>query len=316
MSDWQLRVVPLKFRIGDWTAFTVPLKLHARSVRLSDRLTPDSDPRPPPEPVVGEAHGYMVRALPITADLAQMSSQNGFTRYATLQYDHCYIDLSIGFDAYRAKFSGKTRATINKKVRKYQEHSGNVLKWSIHKSPSEMIEFHRLARSVSAKTYQERLLDAGIPEDSDFLAEMGMLASQDAVRGYLLFDGDRPVSYLYCPVRERSLIYAYLGYDPEYIKFSVGTVLQWLALEQLFIESRFDFFDFTEGQSEHKRLFATHQIRCANLMFVRRSMGMQVLLRSHAYFDYLSSSVGAVAERWGIKSSLKRALRFGLSGAR
>lgn len=316
MSDWQLRDVPLKFQIGDWTAFTVALRLHARSVRLSDRLPADPDPQPPAEPALGDADGYLVRALPIAVELEQMASQGGFTRYVTLQYDHCYVDLSIGFDAYREKFSAKTRATINKKIRKYQEHCAGTLRWSTYKSPQEMGEFHQLARQVSARTYQERLLDAGIPADPAFLAEMTRLAGQDAVRGYLLFDGERPVSYLYCPVHERALIYAYLGYDPEYIKHSVGTVLQWLALEQLFAERRFDFFDFTEGQSDHKRLFATHQMRCANVMFVKNSMARRMLLRSHASFDRLSSAAGAIAQRLGVKSRLRRALRGQLFGSR
>ena len=46
-------------------------------------------------------------------------------------------------------------------------------------------------------------------------------------------------------VREGIVDYAYLGYDPDYLHLSVGTVLQWLALDSLFAERRFRFFDFT-----------------------------------------------------------------------
>ena len=89
---------------------------------------------------------------------------------------------------------------------------------------------------MAKKTYQEKLLDAGIPESERFVREMESLAAQDQVRAYILFDRERPVSYLYCPVEDGTLIYAYLGYDPDYMKLSVGTVLQWLAVEQLFGE--------------------------------------------------------------------------------
>ena len=123
-------------------------------------------------------------------------------------------------------------------------------------------------------------------------------------------------AYLYCPALDGALVYAYLGYDPEYMKLSVGTVLQWLALEQIFAEGRFTCFDFTEGQSDHKRLFATHEMRCANVMFLKRSLWLSLLVRVHAWTDRLSSAAGALAARWGVKSRLKRMLRFGLVSPR
>ena len=310
-GDWKLRDVALKFGIGDWTAFAVRLPLHTRSVRLAERVPPDPDPHPPAEPALGGAAGYMVRAMPVGDELPRIAVVDGFVRYVLLQYRHCYIDLSLGFDAYKQKFSAKTRSTISRKVRKFGEHCGGTLAWRSYRRADEMADFHRLAREVSARTYQERLLDAGIPDDAGFVASMTAAAADDAVRAYVLFDRERPVSYLYCPIDHGAVVYAYLGYDPDYLKHSVGTVLQWLALEELFAEKRFDVFDFTEGQSEHKRLFATHELRCANILFVQRTWPRLLLIRAHDAVQTLSSSAGALAERWGVKSRLRRALRFG-----
>ena len=258
----------------------------------------------------------MIRALPVGAELPTLAVVDGFIRYVTLQYKHCYIDLSIGMEAYRNKFSAKTRSTITRKVRKFQEHCGGQLKWRGYRTPEAMREFHRLAREVSLKTYQERLLDAGIPEDPSFIEEMVSLAERDEVRAYILYDGERPVSYLYCPAQDEALIYAFLGYDPDYLKLSVGTVLQWLALEELFAERRFAFFDFTEGQSDHKRLFATNERQCANVYFLERSLPRMLLLRMHALSDHLASWLGRLAERWGVRARLRRILRFGMAGTR
>jgi hypothetical protein len=313
---WEIRQVPLKYGIGDWTAARIRLRLHCRSVRLSEHLFPSADPQPPADPARGPASGYMLRALPVAGSLPQFSRTGDYLRYVLLQYGHCYIDLSIGMEAYRAKFSGRTRSTIMRKVRKFEEHCGGLLDWRTYRQPVEMAEFHRLARDVSARTYQERLLDAGIPDDPGFEEEMLRLASQDAVRGWILFDRDRPVSYLYCPAEQSVLVYAYLGYDPDYMKHSVGTILQWLAVEQLYAEGRFTIFDFTEGQSDHKRLFATHELQCANLMFVCNRPWLALAVRTHAAANRASSRLGSLTERWGIKSRLRRMMRFGLSAAR
>ena len=140
---------------------------------------------------------------------------------------------------------------------------------------------------------------------------MEQLAEQGYVRGFILFHQDKPVSYLYCPVSNGVLIYAFLGYDPEYMNYSVGTVLQWLALESLFEENEFRFFDFTEGQSEHKKLFATHSVQCANVFFLRSNLRNKFLLHSQKAFDDFSKSVGDMLHHLGIKTMVKKLIRSG-----
>ena len=91
---------------------------------------------------------------------------------------------------------------------------------------------------------------------------------------------------------------------------SVGTVLQWLAIEQLFDEACFRYFDFTEGQSDHKRLFATHQQQCANVFLVKDTLRNTMLIHGHRLMDQFSKWLGTTLERFGIKARIKRLLRF------
>ena len=221
------------------------------------------------------------------------------------QYEHFYIDLTIGFDAYRRKFSSKTRSTLARKIKRYTEHCGGEIAWRIYAHPAEIETFFELARQVSVKTYQERLLDAGLPDTTEYLVLAKNLAADNKVRGFILFDGVNPVSYLYCPAQGDALIYAYLGYDPQYLRMSVGTVLQWFALEYLFAEGRFKYFDFTEGQSEHKRLFATHSVPSANVVFLRRNLVNRLVVLSHHGFGRFSTWLGNTVDRWGMKARIR-----------
>lgn len=309
MSRWQLRTVPFKFQLGDWTAFSIPLLLQVRTQKLVDESGPDD--AAPVDMLEGNSQGFLIRGLPVPEALPAMSEMGGYIRYVPHHYQHCYIDLGMSFESYQQKFSSKTRSTIRKKVRKYAEHCGGDITWKAYKTPEEMREFFRLARSVSRLTYQERLLDAGIPDSEDFISEAMRLASEQRVRAYLLFDGERPVSYLYCPVKDDILIYAYLGYDPDYQQMSVGTVLQWLAIEQLFGENRFRYFDFTEGESDHKRLFATNQRQCANVFLIKRGLRNAAIMRAHLAGNRFSEWLGRVFERYGLKTRIKRLIRFG-----
>ena len=310
MNHWQYRPVPFKFQLSDWTLFSVALPLQVRAERPFDAAPLDARKIPADELEEG-SQGFLIRGMPIAAELPTVSKIDGYFCYVPLQYQHCYIDLGVTFEGYQKQFSSKTRSTINRKIKKFAEHCGGSIQWKTYKSPDEMREFFRLARVVSRLTYQERLLDAGIPESEDFILQAESLAADQRVRAYILFDGERPVSYLYCPVHDGVLIYAYLGYDPEYIKWSVGTVLQWLAIEQLFNEARFRYFDFTEGQSDHKRLFATHQQRCANVFLVKRTLPNALLIRCHRLMDGSSEWLGAKLNQFGLKAKIKRLLRFG-----
>ncbi|HUW38676.1 MAG TPA: GNAT family N-acetyltransferase [Rhodocyclaceae bacterium] len=310
MSRWQCRPVPLKFQLSDWTLFSVSLLLQVRVERPFDETLPVEPQAPPTDELMKGSQGFMVRGMPIAAELPPISRTGEYLCYVPLQYQHCYIDLGLSFEAYQKKFSSKARSTINRKLRKYSEHCGGTILLKTYKLPGEMRDFFRLARVVSQLSYQERLLDAGIPDSEDFIRHAELLAADQRIRAYILFDGERPVSYLYCPVRDGILNYAYLGYDPDYIKMSVGTVLQWLAVEQLFGEARFLYFDFTEGKSEHKRLFATHQRQCANIFLVKRTLRNTVVIYSHLLMNRFSGWIGATLDQLGVKAKIKRYLRF------
>ena len=300
----------LKYQLGDWTVFSTTIPLQVSSVKVAVRAVPERQPEPPAEPLAAGSQGFLVRALPVAEALSPIGVTGDYLRYVQLQYRHSIIDFRPTFEEYQRKFSSKTRSTINRKVRRYAEHSGGTLSWKTYRTVEELRAFLPLAREVARKTYQERLLDAGIPESDWFVRGMESLAAQDHVRAFILFDRERPVSYLYCPVDDGTLIYAYLGYDPDYMKLSVGTVLQWLALEQMFGEGCFRCFDFTEGESDTKRLFATREVLCANVLFLRNTLKNRALAHSHWQMGRFSSWLGDTLDKLGIKAKVKRYLRF------
>jgi CelD/BcsL family acetyltransferase involved in cellulose biosynthesis len=130
------------------------------------------------------------------------------------------------------------------------------------------------------------------------------LATEDQVRAFLLFVDGRAVSYLYAPGDRQTLRYAYLGYDPAFADLSPGTVLQLEAMRMLMDEGRFRWFDFTEGDGQHKRQFATGAIDSVDMLLLRPTFANFAAARTLAAWD------GAVeaAKRLGGKS-IARAVR-------
>jgi CelD/BcsL family acetyltransferase involved in cellulose biosynthesis len=308
-QNWSFRPVPVKIRLGDKTLLAPELWLQVREVSLDDEAPPVTEPEPPTEALQANSQGFLVRSLGVVGKQPVLRRQHGYLCYVSSQYPRYYIDMRQSFDEYKNKFSSKTRSTLNRKMRKYAEYCGGEIFWRTYTTPDEMHEFYGLARAVSRITYQEKLLDAGLPESREFRDEMGQRAQQGQVRGFILFHQNRPVSYLYCPINNGVLIYAFLGYDPDYMNYSVGTVLQWLALQHLFEERCFRFFDFTEGQSEHKKLFATHSVQSANVFFLRSSLPNSLLVHAQKALDDFSKTVGGMLQWLGIKTMVKKWIR-------
>lgn len=253
----------LPFRIGARTVGRVHRRLLRLSVPLEDALASRAPPLPPLAP---DAHGYYLRAVPTEA-LERLVQGSGMRVHLRSAYPRHYADLAQGFDAYLATFSARSRSGLKRKRRRLEERSGGALDVRIYRTPAEMALFYQQARALSVRTYQERLLDAGLPEGA--LDEMRALAAQDQVRAWLLFVDGRPVSYLYAPGEGATLRYAYLGYDPAAADLSPGTVLQLEAMRMLIEEGRFRWFDFTEGDGQHKRQFATGAIDSLDLLLLR-----------------------------------------------
>lgn len=298
--------LPLRFQVGERTLAAVQRRLITKGFDLESLLgeaTPSLPSLPP------TADGMMLRSLP-EAQLGPVTAQaKGLLIYVRQRYPRYYASLSGTFDDYMSGFSAKSRSTLKRKLRKFEQLSGGRLDVRAYRTPEEMETFYTLARAVSQKTYQERLLGSGLPEGEGFRTSMRASAARDEARGYLLFLNGEPVSYLYTPIQKGCVIYAYLGYDPAIAVHSPGTVLQLEAMERLFAEQRHRFFDFTEGDGQHKRLFSTGCLECVDVLLLRPTVSNRVLIATHRNFHVGVEALGTVAERYGVKTRLKKWLR-------
>lgn len=308
-AGWQIKSIPLKFQISYLTLGSVPLRLACRSARLDEQpLAVDELPRCPAGDEDG-IYGYAVWSQPIDAALPTLRCQGDKLIYVPRQYRRYFVDLSGEFSAYLSRFSGKSRATLKRKLRKFAELSGGRIDWRSYRTPDEIAEFFRLATPLSQKTYQERLFHGGLRNDPESIAAALRKSAEDEVRAYLLFLRNQPIAYLFCPVTNGALIYDRMGYDAEYATASPGTVLQMLALEALFGERSHRLFDFTEGEGQHKEGFSTGNQLCADILVLNRRVRALVATLTHLTFSQAVAMLGAAATRFRVRDRIRRWLR-------
>lgn len=293
-------VLPLRFQVGARTLWSIRRRLVRVPLSLADTLS-NAPPSLPPLPA--DSHGYLVTSLPeawrnrIVDTRLFASVRQRYTRY--------HADLRGGFDAYWAGLSSNTRSTLKRKAKRIAAASGGALRVRSFRTVDELAEFHAIARQVSATTYQERLLDAGLPDDPAFVRAMLDMAGADRVRAWLLEIGDKPAAYLYCPATADTLLYQYVGHDPAFGDLSPGSVLHLEAMRDLFAEARFAWFDFTEGEGQHKRSLSTGGTACVDLLLLRTSPVNRAAVMALAAFDATTRLAKRAVQRLNLQAAAK-----------
>ena len=262
--------------------------------------------RPSPAGEIGDTSsrdGLRILSAP-PLDIAYWRARFPKHRFGAVQhYRRHFITMEGGYEAYLGRFSGKTRSTLRRKRRRFEQADGGALDLRSYRGEAEMAAFLDLAAPLARRTYQARLLDAALPDDAEARRTMLAAAKRDEVRAFLLFLNGQPVAYLYLPIDGTTLIYAYLGYDPDHADLSPGTVLQMGALESLFAEERFTHFDFTEGDGAHKALFGTDSLPCCSFVLLEPNWSNAVILGSYTAFESAVDTAkrivtGSRAEKW------------------
>lgn len=287
--------VGLPLRIGPRTLLSIPRRLQRVSATLADVLAGRAPALPPLAP---DSDGWWVGSVPDA--LVGTLGGPGTVGRVRQRYRRYRTDLHVGHEAWLAGMSGDARSALRRKERRL---AGAVVRR--YATPAELADAYALARPLSAVTYQERLLDAGLPDSPGFLGQQQALAARDGVRAWILFADGRPAAYLWCGAQRDALRYDFVGHDPALAALSPGLVLHAAAMRDLLAERRFRWFDFLEGEGRHKRRFATGSSPCADLLLLRATAANRAALAALAAFD----GAVACAKRWAAHPALAGAAR-------
>jgi hypothetical protein len=298
--------LPLKFQIGARTVLRIQRTMQRVPLSLDDVL---SGRLPTLPPLDRTAHGYAVTSLPVELEEAMTRASGEMLPFVRQRYTRYYADLGIGFDAWWGTLSANTRSGLKRKMKRIAQSSGGRIDVRSFKGPHEIEGFHEVARRIALRTYQERLMGAGLPASADFVSRMIAGAAANQVRAWLLYIGGEPAAYLYCPIRSGTVIYEYVGHDPAFSELSPGAVLQVEAMRELFAEGSFTHFDFTEGEGQHKRAMATGGVPCIDMLLLRPSIANRATMTALGGFDRSVALGKSLVARAGLQDMAKRLRR-------
>lgn len=310
METESIRTLGLPCRLGELTLWAPQRRLWIHRADFDDPV-PEESLTARFRAQASRAQGALLYAAPVEAGDTRLRFQDGLLRYVPQEAERHLVRLEGDFEDYMALFAGKTRSTLRRKVRRFEREALPGPVFQEYRGSAELATFLPLARQVSARSYQETMLDAGMPDDADFRNELQAAGDEDRARGYLLFHGEQPVAYLYCPLYADVARYEFVGYDPAFGRLSPGTVLLLKVLERLFPDPLVHVFDFTEGGGDdgHKAFFATETRQCGNVYYFPPTLRNLLVVLAHVSAGAVSVHTGRTLQRLGMKTRVRTALR-------
>jgi CelD/BcsL family acetyltransferase involved in cellulose biosynthesis len=290
------------------------LFLGAVSFRCLTLQRPLGEPPYPLDPSLFDRLPQGVRALhigsqTISAKLPRVSRLGRGIRYVQLQGTRFFIDLNGSFDTYLGKFRERSRHYMKRNVRRFTRACDGSVLWREFRDATDMAEFHSLASEVSRKSYQHRLLRAGIDTSPAFREELLRGAVAGRVRGYILFRQQTPIAYMFCQARCGDLVFEKTGFDSAFAAHSPGFVICWFALQRLFADGEFRRFDFGEGEYPHKAHLATGSVEVAEIYCFPWNFRNVALVVTHSTVVGAANLLTSTLKILGIAQRLKKMIR-------
>ncbi|MBN2318475.1 MAG: GNAT family N-acetyltransferase [Acidobacteria bacterium] len=313
-ENWLPKTQGLRFSLGEfclyqWQFPALVLDLHYSEIpkRFETQL--------PIDHLTSSTEALFVPSCASIAEYPTISFDKTFIRYIPERYEHYGIEYNGTFEDYLAGLRSKARHELLRKLKKFDSHFKTKKTFREFRLPEEVNDFYSFALVVSKKTYQHRLLHAGLPEDDDHKRESIKLAGLDQFRGYLLLDETQPIAYGYCRAQASSLLYLHTGYDPQYRQWSPGMVLLYHIVDMFYSEGKYRVLDFGSGNASWKKDYSTTSAICARAYYFRKTNHNAALLVAHRITTALSDLVVKVIDAIGLKQKLKRYFRssFGMS---
>lgn len=250
-----------------------------------------------------------LQSVPVHLGLESASVFESMLVYQAYQYDRSWVVTEGSFESYFGSFSKTSRKGLKRRIKKLIECSGGRLDIRRYNHANCMATFHDHAHTVSAKTFQDRLMDDGIPADQSFSDTMKVKASDDRCYGTVLYLDGQPISYLYCERQDSGWLTVYGGFDPAHASLSPGTVHLLCELEVSFGDPNCAFFDFGPGPSAYKQFFSTHDVPCSDFLILDRTWKNQLAVAAHRMLGSLTDIGIKVAETIRIKEQLRQQIR-------
>lgn len=206
------------------------------------------------------------------------------------------LQIPASSEAYLSRMSSKARADL-KKGKKLATSVGGKLEVTRIDSEHQVGDFLADAVRVSQNSWQYDILGDRMTDSEEERAWSKSLARAGLLRSYLLKCGDRACAFVVGHQFKGVFHHVEIGYDREFSKYSPGTVLLLMLIQDLCDYAPPTLLNFGMGDADYKRRFGSMQREDTSILVFRKSPKNYLLIRSHALLRFLVRALRGIVKK-------------------
>ncbi len=220
---------------------------------------------------------------------------------------HFLMRLPGNIDEVYGRLSTGLNADLRRKQRKILADFADTVKIQCVRDPAELHSVIPRLEEIATKTYQRRL-GVGFQDTEKMRQRLNLCARKGWLRIYLLSFGDRLCAFWVGTVYDEIFVSDYLGYEPEFRKYSPGSFLLIAMIEELCREG-VKAIDFGFGGGRYKEQFGNCQCLESSVYIFAPSVKGLVLNAVRTTTGVISDTVRKALQRTNLLSPIKRLWR-------
>lgn len=311
----------IEYALGDWVFFKWPVRkfqiykgpltLNHRSQAFIRRVLRALAVTMPPCSVVF-ASGVPVDSA-LHAELV-LPGGGGRKEFFVLPWGnetpHCRIAWQGRVETYLQSIGKESRRNLRRYAKKLLDDPALSCRIKRFTGKIGAEEFMRTAASLSAKTYQAKILGVGLTRNSLEEAQIEMAAERDAFLGHILYIDGEPAAFHFGVIHGDRLFALQMGYDPKWSNRQVGSVLFFEVLKDLERSNvNIRYLDYMSGVTNFKLRTANDKHPTRSFYLFRRTPIGALQYATLVAVNRFSHAVGAVLHKLRLKARLQAFIR-------
>jgi len=307
---------PLKWHIGEMTVAELPLR-RLRVVGGAPRFPDDKEAWDLLFRYLAQsgfnADAIYFDAVPIESFLWRYMTESRSLRRLFRKYvpqtpaQHYFLRLNGCFEEYMKGFSSKHRKNLNREVRKLKDGEAGEMRFIRYTRAEDLPEFIDFAVAVAQKTWQWNLLHSGVANPASH-RRLRIEAEHGWLRSYVMVCGETPVAFIVGFQYGGVFLFHEVGFDSAYAKFSVGTVLFLLTIEDLFNYQKATVMDLG-SHGTYKDSFTKESSLEGSVFLFRRGSYTAAIQMGHRFFQAGSNFGSSMLDKFGLKERIRKKIR-------
>ncbi len=210
-------------------------------------------------------------------------------------------------DFYQAR-TRNHRHNLKKKVRRFEKEFSGRTKIVTYRHENELEEAATAAEKISSRTYQHGL-GVGFIYDSALRSMLSTAAEKGWMRMSIIYVDEEPCAFQLGFYYGNMYYLDQVGYDHDWGKWSIGTVLFIKVLEDLCKEPSINRFDFGFGDADYKRNYSDRKHDEETVYIFAPRLYPMMIKGLKSTFHSLDSNMSSIIHKVGIGKKIKKAWR-------